>query len=58
MKDEEALDTVVPLVLKVMFGFFLTIGYTFTAGLSAVVPMQERKGGLRHMMHLFGLNSF
>jgi len=23
-----------------------------------MVPMQEKKGGLRHMMHLLGLNSF
>ena len=51
------LSTVVPMMLKIVFGFFLTIGSTFTAGMSAIVPMEERKGGLRHMMHLFGLNS-
>ena len=50
-------DRIVPLMLKVVFGFFLTIGSTFTAGMSANLPMEEKKGGLRHMMHLFGLNS-
>ena len=44
-------------MLKIFFGFFLTIGMTFTAGMSAIIPMEERKGGLRHMQHLFGLNS-
>lgn len=45
-------------MLKIIFGVFLTLGYTFTAGMQAMVPMQEKKGGLRHMMHLLGLNSF
>lgn len=45
-------------MLKVLFGFLLAIGSSFTAGMSAILPMEERKGGLRHMMHLFGLNSF
>ena len=52
------MEETVPLVLKIFFGFFLTLGYTFTAGMTAVVPMQEKKGGLRHMMYLLGLNSF
>jgi len=58
VKDPETLDSTVPLILKIIFGFFLTLGYTFTAGMTAAVPMQEKKGGLRHMMYLFGLNSF
>ena len=57
VKDPEALKTAVPLILKIFFGFFLTIGYTFIAGRSAILPMQENKIGLRHMMHLFGVNT-
>jgi len=51
-------DIVIPIVLKGVFSFFFIIGYSITAGLPAVIPMKEKKGGLRHMMHLFGLNSF
>lgn len=58
VKDPERVEDVVPLVLKGFFGFFLTIGYSFTAGISAVLPLKEKKEGLRHMMYLFGLNSF
>ena len=58
VKDPEEVDEVVPIMIKVIFGIFLTIGYTFTAGMSGVLPMKEKQGGLRHMMHLFGLNSF
>lgn len=58
VKDPEDIKEVIPIMLKVIFGIFLTIGYTFTAGMSAILPMKERQGGLRHMMHLFGLNSF
>lgn len=58
IKDPEIVDAVIPLVLKGFFGFFLTLGYTFTAGVSAILPMKEKKDGLRHMMYLFGLNSF
>jgi len=57
VKDPDALEETVPLMLKVTFGFFLTIGYTFIAGGSAILPMQENKIGLRHMMHLFGVNT-
>jgi|Transcript_37574 hypothetical protein len=57
-QDEDETARIVSLMLKIVFGFFLTIGSTFTAGMSAMLPMEERKGGLRHMMHLFGLNSF
>ena len=58
VKDPDEVKEVVPIMLKIIFGIFLTIGYTFTAGISAVLPMKEKQGGLRHMMHLFGLNSF
>ena len=58
VKDPETVEEVVPIMLKIIFGIFLTIGYTFTAGMTAVAPMKEKQGGLRHMMHLFGLNSF
>ena len=58
VKDPEDVEEVIPIMLKVIFGVFLTIGYTFTAGMVAVIPMKEKQGGLRHMMHLFGLNSF
>ena len=57
VKDPEDLKVVVPLILKIFFGFFLTIGYTFIAGGSAILPMQEKQIGLRHMMHLFGVNT-
>ena len=56
--DPEIVKDVIPIMLKIIFGIFLVIGYTFTAGMVAVTPMKEKKGGLRHMMHLFGLNSF
>ncbi len=52
------IDKIVALVLKIIFGFFLTIGSTFTAGMSSILPMEEKNVGLRHMMHLFGLNSW
>jgi len=52
------MDKTVQLMLKISFGFLLSLGSTFTAGKSAILPMEERKVGLRHMMHLFGLNSF
>ena len=58
VKDPQTLDQAVPLMLKGFFGFQLTIGFTFTAGVSAILPMKENKEGLRHMMSLFGLNSF
>ena len=57
VKDPEALEATVPMVLKIVFGFVLTMTYTFVGGRSAVIPMQERHNGLRHMMHLFGVNS-
>ena len=48
---------IVEFIVRYFFTVFFTFGYTFTAGSSAVIPMIEKKGGLRHMMHLFGLSS-
>jgi hypothetical protein len=36
----------------------MILSYSITAGMAAVLPLKEKKGGLRHMMKLFGLNSF
>ena len=36
----------------------IIIAYSITGGMSAMLPLQEKKGGLRHMMRLFGLNAF
>ena len=58
VKDPEDVEETIPIALKVCFTLFFVLGYTFTAGISAVLPMKEKKGGLRHMMHLFGLSSF
>ena len=58
VKDPEDVEEVIPIVIKIIFGIFLIIGYSFTAGMTAIIPMTEKKGGLRHMMHLFGPNSF
>ena len=48
----------VPLILRWMFSAITILSYSITAGMSAVLPLKEKKGGLRHMMKLFGLNSF
>ena len=34
------------------------LGQCLTAGLYAFVPMTEKKGGLRQMMHMSGLTSW
>ena len=57
VKDPEEVEELVPLILKIIFGLMLTMNYTYTAGMSATTPMKEKQGGLRHMMHLFGLRS-
>ena len=49
------LDEIINVIVRYFFSVFFVFGYTFTAGSSAVIPMVEKKGGLRHMMHLFGL---
>lgn len=41
-----------------MFSAVVILAYSITAGMTAVLPLKEKKGGLRHMMKLFGLNSF
>ena len=55
-KDYE--ERLLPITLKYCFSAITIIGFSFTAGMSAVFPLQEKIGGLRHMMQLFGLNSF
>lgn len=52
------MDEVLSTLLKFVFVIFLTIGSTFTAGMTANTPMEEKKRGLRHMMRLQGLTSF
>lgn len=41
-----------------MFSAIMILSYSITAGMAAVLPLKEKKGGLRHMMKIFGLNSF
>lgn len=52
------LEEIVPMVMKYWFSGVTIISYSITAGMSAVLPLKEKKGGLRHMMRLFGLGPF
>lgn len=46
------------MALRYAFSAVVILAYSITAGMTAVLPLKEKKGGLRHMMKLFGLNSF
>ena len=48
----EDLDKILAQIIKFIFVIFLTMGSTFTAGMTANAPMEEKKQGLRHMMRL------
>ena len=39
VKDPDDVKETVPIALKITFTIFLVIGYTFTAGMTAVLPM-------------------
>ena len=56
-KTDDEVNKIVSIGLKFGFGGILPLGYSFITGLSAMIPMREKSGGLRHMMHLFGLSS-
>lgn len=51
-------EQTIPIVIKYTFSAVTIISYSITAGMSSVLPLQEKKGGLRHMMKLFGLSPF
>lgn len=55
--NKSNLNKVVSLFFSFYFTFFLVLGQSFSAGLFAAVPMVEKKGGLRQMMHMSGLTS-
>ena len=55
---EEYEEETIPMILRWMFSSIMILSYSITAGMAAVLPLKEKKGGLRHMMKLFGLNSF
>jgi hypothetical protein len=55
---EEYEEETIPMILRWMFSTIMILSYSITAGMAAVLPLKEKKGGLRHMMKLFGLNSF
>lgn len=60
-KPEDAAEyeeDTIPTVLRYSFSTVMILSYSITAGMAAVLPLKEKKGGLRHMMKLFGLNSF
>ncbi len=56
--DDADVNRVIAIFFTFYFTFFLILGQSFTAGLYAFVPMAEKKGGLRQMMHMSGLTSF
>jgi len=56
--QEDDTDKIITIFFTFYFTFFLVLGQSFTAGLYAFVPMTEKKGGLRQMMHMSGLSSF
>ena len=39
VKDPDDVKETVPIALKICFTLFIVLGYTFTAGMSAVLPM-------------------
>lgn len=57
-KSKEYEEETIPIVLRWVFSIVMILSYSITAGMAAVLPLKEKKGGLRHMMKLFGLNSF
>jgi hypothetical protein len=54
----ENLEKIVSIFFTFYFTFFLVLGQSLTAGLYGFIPMEEKKGGLRQMMHMSGLTSF
>ena len=61
MTDAESVEydeKTIRVVLKYTFSAVTILSYCITAGMSSVLPLQEKKGGLRHMMRLFGLGPF
>jgi hypothetical protein len=52
------LDKIMTIFFTFYFTLFLLLGLSFTGGLYAFMPMTEKKGGLRQMMHMSGLTSF
>ena len=56
--DSGNLDKIVSIFFTFYFTFFLILGQVLTAGMYAFIPMNEKKHGLRQMMHMSGLNSF
>ena len=39
VKEPEDVEETIPIALKICFTLFIVLGYTFTAGMSAVLPM-------------------
>ena len=56
--EDTDLDQITSIFFTFYFTFFLMLGQTFTVGLYSSVPMLEKKGGLRQMMHMNGLTSY
>lgn len=55
--DDGDLESIISIFFTFYFTFFLVLGQNFTIGLYAWIPMKEKKGGLRQMMHMSGLTS-
>lgn len=48
---------IIPMVIKYEFAAINIIAFAITGGMSAMLPLKEKEGGLRHMMRLTGLSS-
>ena len=56
--DDGSVGKITEIFFTFYFTFFLVLGQALTASLYSMVPMFEKKAGLRQMMHMSGLSSF
>ena len=56
--DEGSLSKIISIFFTFFFTFYLVLGQSLTASLYSFMPLTEKKGGLRQMMHMSGLTSF
>jgi hypothetical protein len=55
-QEEANFEYISGMVLAIYLTVFLMFGQCFSGGMFATIPMGDKKGGLRQMLHIVGVS--